>query len=247
MKHLALALFLFVVYTISYADEGRYVEYVLKNQTYEGYFISPDKNAPLVLIVQDWDGITDYEIKRAKMLNDLGYQVFLIDMYKKGVRPALIEDKKRLTTELYKDRNEMRKRVLAGVKKGIKLAGTPQNSVIIGYCFGGSVVMELARSGYPLKGFISFHGGLSTPDGQDYSRTSGDVVIFHGGADAAVPLKDLVLLAEDLEKYKVTYDMHIFSGAPHAFTVFDSPNYRQHADEKSWEIFLGYLRKNFKK
>lgn len=247
MKRFAFGLFFFVFYTAGYGGEGRYVEYVLENQTYEGYFISTDKNAPLVLIVQDWDGVTDYEVKRAKMLNDLGYQVFLIDMYKKGVRPTLLEDKKRLTTELYKERNEMRKRVLAGVKKGVALADNSKNVVIVGYCFGGSVVLELARSGYPLKGFVSFHGGLSTPDGQDYSRTSGDVVIFHGGADAVVPLKDLVSLAEDLEKHKVTYDMHIFSGAPHAFTVFDSPNYRKDADEKSWEIFLGYLRETFKK
>ena len=246
MKRLFSLLVFFLLYATGYAGEGRYVEYVLENQTYEGYFISPDKNAPLVLIVQDWDGITDYEIKRAKMLDELGYQVFLIDMYKKGVRPTLIEDKKRLTSELYNNRNEMRKRVLGGVKEGVALAGGPKNVVIVGYCFGGSVVLELARSGYPLKGFVSFHGGFSTPDGQDYSKTSGDILVFHGGADSVAPLRDLVTLTEDLEKHKIRYEVHIFSGAPHAFTVFDSPNYRQYADEKSWEIFLGYLRKIFK-
>lgn len=97
-----------------YAD-GMPVTYKAGGQEYEGYFISPYKNAPLVFMVHDWDGLTDYEVKRAQMPHDLGYAVFAVDMFGKGIRPTETSDKKKLTGALYSDREKMRMLLRSGL------------------------------------------------------------------------------------------------------------------------------------
>ena len=219
---------------------GQKVIYSVDGETFEGYFISPEKEAPLVLMVHDWDGLTDYEKKRAEMLAAEGYAVFAVDMFGKGVRPTAVADKKRLTGELYEDRKRMRS-LLEGALETAAARGNIDNAVAMGYCFGGSVVLELARSGTGLKGFVPFHGGLATPAGQDYSATKGALLVLHGSADQVVSLDQFAALAKQLESQGVPHEMLTYSGAPHAFTVFDSPRYREDADRKSWNRFLDYL------
>jgi dienelactone hydrolase len=119
------------------------------------------------------------------------------------------------------------------------------NAVAMGYCFGGAVVLELARSGADLKGFVSFHGGLATPEGQDYSKTKGRLLVLHGTADSSVTMEDFAKLAVALEGKKVSHEMITYSGAPHAFTVFGSDRYRKDADEKSWQRFTQFLEEVF--
>jgi dienelactone hydrolase len=111
----------------------------------------------------------------------------------------------------------------------------------MGYCFGGSAVLELARSGADLKGFATFHGGLKTPKGQNYSQTKGRVLIMHGSADTAITMEQFAGLANDLEKADVPHEMITYSGAPHAFTVFNTDRYREDADRKSWKQFSEFL------
>lgn len=221
---------------------GMNVKYKAGDESFEGYYISPTKNAPLVFLVHDWDGLTDYEVKRAQMLNDLGYAVFAVDMFGEGVRPAETADKKALTGALYQDRERMRKLLYAGLDAAKKLGANVGNAVAMGYCFGGSVVLELARSGADMKGFVTFHGGLATPDGQDYSKTKGRVLILHGTADTSVTMDDFADLANALEKAGVKHEMTTYSGAPHAFTVFGTDRYREDADRKSWESFKSFLK-----
>jgi dienelactone hydrolase len=112
----------------------------------------------------------------------------------------------------------------------------------MGYCFGGTVVLEFARAGEALKGFVTFHGGLTTPDGQDHSQTKGKLLVLHGSADTAVTMDDFAALTKELEQYQVKHEMITYSGAPHAFSVFGSERYRKDADEKSWGRFLEYLK-----
>jgi dienelactone hydrolase len=103
------------------------------------------------------------------------------------------------------------------------------------------VVLELARSGADLKGFVSFHGGLATPSDQDYSRTSGSLLVLHGSADTAVTMTEFADLTVALEKHEVAHEMITYGGAPHAFSVFGTDRYREDADQKSWRRFLNYL------
>ena len=217
------------------------VSYDINGQPYEGYFISPSANAPLVLLIHDWDGLTHYEIQRANMLKEMGYAVFAADLFGAGVRPTEVSDKKQHTGELYKDRDKMRALMQGALEKAGQLGADITNSVAMGYCFGGAAVLEFARSGAPMKGFATFHGGLSTPEGQNYSQTTGSVLIMHGTADTAITMDQFANLATELESNNVKHEMISYSGAPHAFTVFGSARYREDADRKSWQRFSHYL------
>lgn len=222
------------------------ITYKVDGKDYEGYYKSPSKDAPLVYMVHDWDGITDYEIKRVEMLNDLGYAAFAVDLYGKNIRPTALEDKKAMTKSLYENRDEMRKRLNAGLDEAKKLGGNIENAVGMGYCFGGSSILELARSGKNLKAFIPFHGNLATPSGQDYKNTKGKIVVFHGTADTVVPMTEFSSLAVELENIGLNHEMLTYSGAPHAFTVFGSKSYREDADKKSWKRFTEVLEETLK-
>ena len=119
-------------------------------------------------------------------------------------------------------------------------------SAAIGYCFGGAVVLEMARSGMDIDGFVSFHGGLKTPEGQNYSAAQGKVMVFHGTADKAISMEEFAALAVELEEAQVSHEMVTYSGAPHAFTVFGSDRYREEADRQSWSRFTGFLEETYK-
>ena len=220
---------------------GETVPYEVDGKPCEGHFVSPEAGAPFVLLVHDWDGLTDYEVRRASMLADLGYAVFAADLFGAGVRPEKVEDRRRLTGELYRDRERMRALLHGALEAARSRGADVENGVAMGYCFGGTAVLELARSGADLKGFVTFHGGLETPQGQDYSRTRGRVLVFHGTADTSVTMDRFADLAGELERQGVPHEMTTYGGAPHAFTVFGTDRYREDADRRSWERFRGFL------
>ena len=244
------ALYILLALSLSvpaYAVMGENVTYQVNGADYEGYFISPIEKAPFVLIIHDWDGLTDYEVKRANMLADLGYSVFALDLFGKGVRPTTTDDKKKLTGALYQDREKMRALMNAALEAAKEKGADLDNAVAAGYCFGGAAVLELARSGADLKGFVTFHGGLKTPDGQDYSKAKGKYLILHGSADTSVTLDDFAALGKELEAAKLEHELITYSGAPHAFTVFGADRYQEAADKKSWKRFTEFLGDTLKK
>jgi dienelactone hydrolase len=223
------------------------VEYELDGKAYEGYFVSPSKDAPLVLLVHDWDGLGEYEKKRAKMLYDLGYATFAVDMFGKDVVADTVEKRRALTGELYSDREKMRALMNGGLDAAKNAGANVQNAVALGYCFGGTVILDFARSGAPLKAFAPFHGGLKTPENQSVSHIKGEVAVFHGTADASISMDEFAQFAKELESAGITHEMHTYSGAPHAFSVFGSPRYHEEADRKSWARFTQYLGEIFNK
>ncbi|CAH0536989.1 dienelactone hydrolase family protein [Vibrio marisflavi] len=220
---------------------GQDVVYSINGQKYEGYWSKVDDKAPLVLLVHDWDGLTDYEKTRVEMLNQKGYNVFAADLFGKGVRPTKVEDKRQHTGELYKDREKLRVLMQGSLDKAGTLGGNLNNVVVMGYCFGGAAVLESARAGMNAKGFVTFHGGLKTPDGQSYNNTTAPILVLHGTADTAIPMEQFAALAAELEEANVPHEMITYSGAPHAFTVFGSNRYREDADRKSWYAFNDFL------
>lgn len=230
----------------STALAGDVVDYQVAGQTFEGYVAKAEaKSKGLVVILHDWDGLTAYEEKRADMLAALGYDAFAVDLYGKGNRPVETAAKKAETAKLYQDRATMRARIFAGLKMA-RASGT-QPVVVIGYCFGGAAALELARSNEVdhVNGIVSFHGGLGTPKGQSYSAKTPPLLIAHGGGDVAVTMKDVAKLADELESAKVPYEIDVYSGAPHAFTVFGSKRYQKVADEKSWDQLKLFLDEKF--
>ncbi len=243
-------LFFLLFFISSAGAHGKQITYKVNGEPYEGYYISSSPDAPLILLIHDWDGLTDYEVKRADMLAGMGYAVFAADLFGAGIRPTEVKDKRQHTGELYKDREKMRS-ILNGALETAKSKGANiSNAVVMGYCFGGAAVLEFARSGADMKGFVTFHGGLGTPAGQDYSKTKGKLLILHGTADSNITMDHFAKLAGELESQGVSHEMITYSGAPHAFTVFGSDRYRKDADEKSWKRFTEFLKEtldyNFK-
>jgi dienelactone hydrolase len=171
----------------------------------------------------------------------MGYTVFAADLFGAGVRPTKVEDKRRLTNELYQDRVKMRVLISRALEKARSLGANTSNAVVMGYCFGGAAALGYARSGADMKGFVTFHSGLSTPAGQNYANTQGKLLILHGSADKVVTMDEFARLAKELEQAGVPHEMITYGGAPHAFTVFGSDRYRKDADRKSCRRFMEFL------
>jgi dienelactone hydrolase len=246
MRYIVSVFIFLTVSTVVFGATGSSVTYQVNGESYEGYYISPSEQAPLVLLIHDWDGLTDYEIKRANMLAELGYAVFAVDLFGAGVRPTEITDKRQHTGELYKNRDKMRALIQGALDTAKGRGANVDNAVAAGYCFGGAAVLELARSGVNLKGFATFHGGLKTPKGQSYAKTQGEILIMHGSADSAVTMDQFADLANELESAGIAHEMITYSGARHAFTVFDGKRYQEAADKKSWKRFQKFLADRLK-
>jgi dienelactone hydrolase len=246
MRYFIYVILLLSVPIVAFGVTGASVTYQVNGQSYEGYYISPSDKAPLLLLIHDWDGLTDYEVKRANMLADLGYAVFALDLFGSGVRPTEMKDKRQHTGELYKNRAKMRALMKGALDAAKKRGANIENAVAFGYCFGGAAVLELARSGADLKGFATFHGGLKTPEGQNYAKTKGKILIMHGSADQAITMDQFADLANELESASVAHEMITYGGAQHAFTVFGESRYQETADKKSLKRFQEFLAETLK-
>lgn len=228
------------------AQAGEAVTYKSGGAEYEGYRTKAvGKSKGQVVIIHDWDGLTDYEVKRSEMLSKMGYDVFALDLFGKGNRPKERAAKKALTGALRADTEKMRTLILAGLAEARK--SSPKTKLVVaGYCFGGGGVLELARSGRAtdIAGYVTFHGTLKKPEGQSYPKGTPPMLIAHGGGDTSVTFDHVAALSKELEATKIKYEVQIYSEAPHAFTVFGSGRYRKVADERSWEAFGDFLKVN---
>jgi dienelactone hydrolase len=240
MKTAVALTFIFVLASCA-SGTGSEVDYQVDGSDFKGYYVNPSPDAPLILLVHDWDGLTEYEVKRANMLAQLGYAVFAADLFGAGIRPETLEERRQLTGHLYQNRGEMRSLLAGALDAAEKQGADTSRAVAMGYCFGGTAVLELARSGAGLRGFVSFHGDLVTPEDQDYSQTQGELLVLHGTADQSVSMDDFAKLGVELEASGISHEMITYGGAPHAFTVFGSDRYREDADRKSWDRFVKFL------
>lgn len=237
MKWVALTFF----WLVSFPLLAQPVHYQMNNEKFEGYFVSPADSAPLVILIHDWDGVTDYEIRRADLLFEAGYAVFAVDIYGAGIRPVAIADRKHHTGELYRDRQRMRDLINGGLNKAKQLGAETNNAVMMGYCLGGTAVLEMARSGSPMKGFVAIHGGLGTPDDQNYKDVQAEILVQHGSADANITMQEFIALSAAMDKDNAPNEMIVYGGAEHSFTKAGNPHYDAHADEKSWQRLLMFL------
>lgn len=232
------------------------VEYTTGGVTCEGLHVVDNAKTgklPSVLIIHQWTGVSENEKMRARMLADLGYNVFVADIYGKGIRPQPPEAGKEAGK--YKtDRKLYRERLLAGLEQ---LRKTPQADAAqiaaIGYCFGGTGVVELARSGAVVKGVVSFHGGLDSPAPADGKNIKGKVLALHGADDPFVPAKDLTAFEQEMKDAGVDYKLVQYPGAVHAFTQKAAGNdnskgaaYNEAADKASWEEMKAFFDRLFK-
>ncbi len=221
------------------------VEYKQGDATLEGYLVYDDAisgKRPGVLVVHQWLGLTDYEKHRAEQLAGLGYVAFCADIYGKGIRPQNTTDAGTEATKYKSDRTLLRARVNAAldVLKKNELVDT-ERVAAIGYCFGGTTVIELARSGANIAGIVSFHGGLDSPTPADGKNIKCKVLICHGADDPFEKPADLAAFEDEMRQAKVDWTLIKFGGAVHSFTQPMAGNdnskgaaYNEKADRRSW-------------
>ncbi len=223
----------------------------------EGYLAYDNALAgkrPGVLVIHDWLGISETTQMRAKQLAELGYVVLAADIYGKGIRPANAQEAQAEAMKYYKDRKLLRDRTRAGLDflSSQKRVDAARLSVI-GYCFGGAGALELARSGAPLKGIVTFHGSLSTPTPEDAKNIKGKVLVLHGADDPFVKQADVIAFMDEMRKGGVDWQLIQYGGAVHSFTDkrAGSDNtkggaYNEAADRRSWLAMKNFLIEVFK-
>ena len=233
------------------------VEYQQGEVTLEGkafYDNSIESKRPGVLIVHQWMGPIQYESDRAGQLARMGYAVFVADIFGKGVRPA---DTKQAAQEAGKYRSNralLRARAASGLKALRALPMVDQSRIVaIGYCFGGSAVLELARSGARLNGVVSFHGTLDTPTPADAKNIQARVLVLHGADDPYAPAKQVDAFHREMRDANVAYKFVAYPGAVHAYSqkgAGDDPSkgvaYNAKADAESWQEMKAFFADIFK-
>ncbi|MEZ5300459.1 MAG: dienelactone hydrolase family protein [Verrucomicrobiales bacterium] len=237
----------FAAANLSAADiETRDHPYKHGDTALEGFVATPEladgEKRPGILLIHDWTGLQDYAKERAKMLAELGYITFAADVYGTGVRPETPQECGVQAGKYKGDRTLFRARMNAALDQLKALPGVdPDRLGAIGYCFGGTGVIELARSGADVKGVVSFHGGLDSPSPEDGANIKAKVLALHGAADPHVPQEDLHAFAAEMEQHGVDWQLVAYGGAVHSFTkkaAGDDPSkgaaYDEKADQRSW-------------
>jgi dienelactone hydrolase len=236
---------LFGAVSLRAAIQSKTIEYRQGDATLEGALVWDDAVAgkrPGVLVVHQWMGLTDYEKHRAEMLAQLGYVAFCADIYGKGIRPKDTKEAGAEATKYKSNRELLRRRVNAALEQLEKSELVDVSRVgAIGYCFGGTTVIELARSGAEIKGVVSFHGGLDSPTPVDGKNIKCKVLACHGADDPFVSAKDLAAFEDEMRQANVDWTLIKYGGAVHSFTQPSAGNdnskgaaYNERADRRSW-------------
>jgi dienelactone hydrolase len=242
---LATALVIFVASPASAAVQTKEIEYKDGEATLKGHLAWDDAvsgKRPAVLVVHEWWGLNDYARERADKLAKLGYVAFAVDMYGDGKVTEHPKEAGEWAATIRMNKKAWRERGLAGFKVLLEQEQTdPEQVAAIGYCFGGSTVLQLAFSGADLKAVVTFHGALTTPSDEDAARNKAKILVCHGAADSFIPETQIQPFRAALEKAKADWQMVYYAGAKHSFTNPSADKkglggmaYNKNADERSW-------------
>jgi dienelactone hydrolase len=180
---------------------------------------------PGVLVVHDWMGVSAFTEGKAKELATQGYVAFVADIYGKGARPHDQKEAGEFAGKYKKDRALMRSRAQAALDTLVKRADVDAARVAaIGFCFGGTAALELAKNGAALKGVVSFHGGLDALVAGESKNIKAKVLVLHGADDPYVPAKDIAAFKKDLNDAKVDWVMTEYADTVHSFTLPQAGN-----------------------
>lgn len=231
------------------------VEYADGDVVLEGYLARPgktphDAKLPAVLIVHQWTGVSDHERDVARRLAELGYVALAVDIYGKGVRPTGGDAASKEAGKYRGDRALFRRRLLAGVETIRQQPGVdPDRVAAIGYCFGGTGVLELARTGVDVRGVVSFHGGIDSPTPADGANIKAKVLLLHGASDPFVKPEDIAAVHKELTDHKIDWQMVYYGNQVHSFTDkkaqgnnrLDPVRYDAATDARSWQAMRAFL------
>ena len=224
IKLLILSAFLFVAN--SQAEMiSKDIRYKVSDTFYKSTIVYSDKvakNAPLIVMVPNWKGMTAESLKKAKLVAGDKYIVMMADLYGETVRPKDAQEAKIASSAMKSNiplfRKVMNKSVDVLKVEGKKLNGDQDKMAAIGFCFGGSAVLESLRSGKDLKAVVSFHGNLTTPNLEDAKNITGKILVLHGAIDPVVPKSEIESFEKEMNAANVDWQLVSFSGAVHSFT-----------------------------
>jgi len=268
MKQIALGIFVIALVLGLYGPvsatpkiKGEAVEYSAPGVVMKGY-IAYDENIkvkrPGVLVVHEWWGLNNYARRRASMLAELGYTALAVDMYGEGKQAMHPDDAGKFSSELMKNFDTAKTRFMAALDY-IKQQPTvdPARVAAIGYCFGGGIVLNMARQGVDLKGVASFHGNLTAIKRAEPGSVKARILVLNGADDKFITPEQVEAFKQEMKAAGVDYRFISYPGAVHSFTNPDADTYARKynlplgynagADRKSWEELKRFLRALFKK
>lgn len=264
LSHLAIKAALLIT-AFSYGSSAALGKVVAENITYKTsttslsgwayYDTQSTKKRPAVLVVHEWYGLNDYAKERARMLAAEGYIALAVDMYGEGKFATHPKDAKKFMMAATSDPAELKARFEAAMKAVSKVKGFNGKISAIGYCFGGAVVLNMARASLPLEGVVSYHGSLQGELKAELGKVKAEVLVATGGSDPMVPASQVGAFASEMSQAGVTYTLLNYPKAKHGFTnknataagkKYDLPlAYDAEADASSWDHTLKFLNRVF--
>jgi dienelactone hydrolase len=241
--------------------EGKTVEYGAQGVLMKGYLAYDESlkgKQPGVLVVHEWWGLNDYARKRARMLAEMGYVALAVDMYGDGKEAAHPEDAQKFTSELMKNFDVAKARFMAAIDFLKQQPPVdPARIAAIGYCFGGGVVLNMARQGVELKGVASFHGSLTAVKPAQPGAVKTKILVLHGADDKFITPEQIEGFKQEMKAAGTDFQFISYPGALHSFTNPDADElgkkfnmpiaYNADADKKSWDELRKFLNIIFKK
>jgi dienelactone hydrolase len=239
---------------------GKTVEYTVDGLKMKSYFAYDEKTQgqqPAVLVVPEWWGVTDYTRRRARMVAGLGYAALVVDMYGEGKEAKTPAEAGQASSAVMNHFDIDRARFLAAMKFLQEKANVdPKRIAAIGYCFGGGVVLNMARQGVELQGVVSFHGDLTAVKPAQPGTIKTKILVLAGGDDQLVPPEKVEAFRKEMKTAGADFRIVSSPGAKHSFTNPDATAlgkkfklpiaYNAQADQKSWEEMKEFLKGLFK-
>lgn len=231
------------------------IEYKDGKDVMLGYLVYDDavkEKLPAIVVVHDWMGLNDENKQKVEETAKLGYVAFGADIYGKGNRPANADEASKMAGAWKADRKKLRKRVNAALNAVKNQSMVDKKRLgATGYCFGGTTVLELARSGAPVNAVATFHGGLDSLTPQDAKNIKGHILVLHGADDPFVKAEDIKAFQEEMRSAKVDWQMIEYGNSVHSFTIKSAGNdnskgaaYNAKADQRSWAALKAFLQES---
>ena len=216
---------------------------------FDNAIISP---RPAVLVAHDWSGRNEFACDKAKMLADMGYVGFALDMYGQAQLGQTTEEKMALITPLMSDRALLLERVNAALDVLRAMPEVDANRIaIIGFCFGGLCALDLARSGADIKGAISFHGLLNKPENKPITPIKAKILALHGYEDPMVKPDQLTMFCDEMTAANADWQVQMYGHVQHSFTNPQAHDrqlgliYNELAAKRAWQAMTNFLQEIF--